>query len=119
MTDTSGNPFKMEPEYLEKFDKLMEVTDLFILDIKHMDQQAHKELTEHTNQNILELARYLSEQNKEMWVRHVFVPGITDKKEDLLQLKDFVKSLKTVTRFEVHIIPLVYLNGKSSELIIL
>lgn len=99
--DTSGQPFSMDASYLEKFNQLMEVTDLFILDIKHMDQQAHKELTGHTNQNILELARYLSEQNKEMWVRHVFVPGITDKKEDLLKLKDFVKSLETVTRFEV------------------
>ena len=99
--DTSGQPFSMDVSYLEKFGQLMEVTDLFILDIKHMDQQVHKELTGHTNQNILELARYLSEQRKEMWIRHVFVPGITDKKNDLLKLKEFVKSLKTVTRFEV------------------
>ncbi len=99
--DTSGQPFSMDASYLEKFDQLMKVTDLFILDIKHMDENVHKELTGHSNQNILKLANYLSEHDKDMWIRHVFVPGITDKEEDLIKLKDFVKTLKTVKRFEV------------------
>ena len=99
--DTSGQPFKMDAEYLEKFDELMNVTDLFILDIKHSDDEAHRELTGHTNQNILELARYLSDHNKEIWIRHVLVPGVTDSEENLEAIREFVKSLKTVKRFEV------------------
>ena len=36
--DTSGNPFTMDKGYLEKFSHLMDVTDLFILDLKEMDE---------------------------------------------------------------------------------
>ena len=89
------------PEYLEKFDKLMAVTDLFLLDIKEINDEKHKDLTGWTNKNILDLAKYLSDHNKDMWIRHVLVPGVTDAQEDLEQLRDFVASLKTVKRFEV------------------
>ena len=99
--DTSGNPFSMEPEYLAKFDRLMAVTDLFLLDIKEIDEEKHKDLTGWTNKNILELAQYLSDNNKDMWIRHVLVPGVTDSKEDLEKLSDYVAGLKTVQRFEV------------------
>lgn len=99
--DTSGNPFSMEAEYLEKFDKLMEVTDLFILDLKEMDDEKHKKLTGCTNQNIIALARYLSNHGKDMWIRHVLVPGLTDDEEGLVALRDFVAELKTVTRVEI------------------
>lgn len=99
--DTSGNPFSMEPEYLEKFDKLMEVTDLFILDLKEMDDEKHKKLTGCTNQNIIALARYLSDHGKDMWIRHVLVPGLTDDEEGLVALRDFIAELKTVTRVEI------------------
>ena len=99
--DTSGNPFSMEPEYLEKFDKLMEVTDLFILDLKEMDDEKHKKLTGCTNQNIIALARYLSDHGKDMWIRHVLVPGLTDDDEGIVALRDFIAELKTVTRVEI------------------
>ena len=99
--DTSGNPFKLEPEYLEKFDRLMEVTDLFILDIKEMDDAKHKELTGCTNKNILDLDTYLSDHGRDMWIRHVLVPELTDDEEGLKALADFIKTLKTVSRVEI------------------
>lgn len=99
--DTSGNPFRNTPEYLAKFNELMKVTDLFLLDIKEINEERHKELTGCTNSNILELAKYLSDNGKDMWVRHVLVPGVTDSQEDLTKLGEFVKSLKTVKRFEI------------------
>ena len=79
----------------------MEVTDLVMLDIKEMDAKRHRELTGQDNANILEMARYLSDHGKVMWIRHVLVPGVTDQEEDLLALRDFVASLKTVDRVEV------------------
>ena len=91
----------MEPEYLEKFDKLMEVTDLFILDIKEMDDAKHKELTGCSNENILQLAKYLSDHGKDMWIRHVLVPELTDDEEGLHALADFISTLKTVSRVEI------------------
>ena len=65
--DTSGGPFCMESDYLESFQKLMDVTDLFILDMKEMDPERHKALTGQDNRNILAFARYLSAHKKPMW----------------------------------------------------
>ena len=89
--DTSGNPFQYNDEYLMKFNQLMQVTDLFILDIKQIDEEKHKKLTGWSNQNILQMARYLSEHDKDMWIRHVLVPGYTDEEKDLNRLGEFVK----------------------------
>lgn len=99
--DTSANPFTREEPFFSKFKKLMDVTDLFILDIKEMDEDRHKKLTGFTNKNILDFANFISENDKHMWIRKVLVPGVTDQEDDLIALRDFVKSLKNVDRFEV------------------
>lgn len=99
--DTCGQPFSNSKDYLEKLDKLLDLTDLFILDIKEMNNETHKRLTSKSNDNILEFARYLNDHNKKMWIRHVLVPTITDKEEDLIKLKEFVNSLKNVEKFEI------------------
>ena len=99
--DTSGGPFCMEPDYLESFQKLMDVTDLFILDMKEMDPERHKALTGQDNRNILEFARYLSAHKKPMWIRHVLVPGLTDSRESLEALYNFLRELKSVERVEI------------------
>mgnify|MGYP004694613427 FL=1 len=99
--DTSGNPFSMEEPFKSKFDELMKYTDLFMLDIKHMDDAAHRKLTGQTNQNILKMAAYLSDHGKTMWIRHVLVPGITTEEDELHRLRSFLDTLKTVERVEV------------------
>ena len=99
--DTSGNPFTRKEPFWGKFQELMQVTDLFMLDIKEIDEEKHKKLTGCSNRNILDMASYLSEQGKAMWIRHVLVPGVTDDEEDLKRLRTFVESLKTVERFEI------------------
>lgn len=99
--DTSGNPFSLEEPFKSKFDELMKYTDLFMLDIKHMDDAAHRKLTGQTNQNILEMAAYLSDHGKAMWIRHVLVPGITTDDDELHRLRSFLDTLKTVERVEV------------------
>ncbi|MCR5213169.1 MAG: pyruvate formate lyase-activating protein [Eubacterium sp.] len=99
--DTSGNPFTKEGDFFEKFNELCKYTDLFMLDIKHISDDKHRALTGCTNQNILEMATYLSDIGKEMWIRHVLVPGITTDEESLRSLADFIGSLKTVSKVEV------------------
>lgn len=99
--DTSGNPFSLEEPFKSKFDELMKYTDLFMLDIKHIDDAAHRKLTGQTNQNILEMAAYLSDHGKAMWIRHVLVPGITTEEDELYRLRSFLDTLKTVERVEV------------------
>lgn len=99
--DTAGNPFTLEEPFISKFNELMEVTDLFMLDIKDIDELKHKELTKWTNSNILEMAKYLSDHGKSMWIRHVLVPGLTDDEEDLVNIRKFIEGLKTVEKVEI------------------
>ena len=79
----------------------MEVTDLVMLDIKHMDDLAHKDLTGQSNQKIIEFARYLDAINKPVWIRHVVVPGITEKEESLAEVGRFLSTLSNVEKLEV------------------
>lgn len=99
--DTSGNPFTREEPFFSKFNELMKYTDLFMLDIKQINNEKHEALTHCSNHNILNLAEYLSENNKDMWIRHVLVPGYTDDEQDLRRLGDFVRTLQSVKRFEI------------------
>lgn len=99
--DTAGQPFSEEPQWLEQFEKLMEVTDLVILDLKKMNPSGHKDLTGVDNANILRMAQWLSEHGKKIWLRHVLVPGITDDEKDLRAMKKFISSLKTVEKVEI------------------
>ena len=100
--DTSGKPFRPEKEgWLPRFEKLCEVTDLFMLDLKAFDDTIHRNVTGRGNDNILDMARYLSEHGKKMWIRHVLVPGWTDQEEELIQLREFISTLKTVERVEI------------------
>ncbi len=99
--DTAGQPFTREGSFFEKLPKLMENTDLVMLDIKHIDPEKHRLLTGHTNENILDFARYLDGIGKPVWIRHVLVPGITDDEENLRGIRAFLDTLKNVKRVEV------------------
>lgn len=99
--DTCGQPFSDNKEFLEKFDKLLQYTDLVMLDIKEFDEERHKTITGHKNSNIKEMAKYLSKKGIHMWIRHVLVPGLTDDEEDLTAINNFVKTLSTVDKVEI------------------
>lgn len=99
--DTSGAPFTREEPFFGKFRELMENTDLLLVDLKQMDEEQHRILTGHTNENILDMARYLSDIGKPIWIRHVLVPQRNDKDEYLLKLYEFIKTLNNVQKVEV------------------
>ena len=99
--DTAGNPFTREGEFFQKFQALMEVTDLLLLDLKEINPERHRKLTGQENSNILDLARYLSEIGKPVWIRHVLVPKRSDYEEDLHALRRFLDTLDNVQRVEV------------------
>lgn len=100
--DTSGITFDISDKTcVERHAKLLEYTDLVLLDIKHIDDERHRALTGHSNKNPLSFARYLSDIGKDMWIRHVLVTGITDDDAYLYRLKEFIATLKTVKKVEV------------------
>ncbi len=100
--DTSGityNPKNIN--YAQKLDLLMSVTDLVMLDIKHIDSVSHKALTGFGNENVLAFAKYLEAKNVPIWVRHIVVEGYTDKREDLEKLGEFIGELKNLKALDV------------------
>lgn len=92
--DTSGICFR--PEDTAETDALLDVTDLVMLDIKHIDPERHRALTGHGNENILAFAEHISERNVPLWIRHVVVPGWTDEAKAQERLGYFIGSLKTL-----------------------
>ncbi len=85
----------------EDIKKLLSLTDLVLLDIKHIDDEKCKSLVGKSNVLELNFAKYLSENNISMWIRQVLIPNYTDDEKDLLKLKDFINSLKTVQKVEL------------------
>ena len=99
--DTAGGPFTREEPFFSKFQELMKYTDLLLVDIKHIDNKCHKVLTGRSNENILDMIRYLSDIKKPIWIRHVLVPERSDKDEYLTRLADFIHSLDNVEKVEI------------------
>lgn len=84
----------------DKIKELINLTDLFLMDIKHINPQKCKDLVGVSNEKELDFIKFLSDNGKPMWIRQVLIPGFTDDKQDLLDLKDFINSLKTVQKVE-------------------
>ena len=99
--DTSGAGFHRTPEVLEKFNGLLSVVDLVMLDIKHIDESEHVALTSASSESAKSLALYLSEIGKPTRIRHVLIPGITDNDEYLMRLGKFVRKLGSLEKIEV------------------
>ncbi len=81
--------------------ELLKYTDLVLLDIKHINPEKCVELTGYTNKYNLEFAKYLSNIKLPVWIRQVLIPGYTDDKFDLLELKKFINSLENVEKVEL------------------
>ena len=99
--DTAGEPFTREEPFFGQLEQLMTNTDVLLFDLKHIDPEKHKALTGKTNENILDMAEYLNEIKKPVWIRHVLVPGLTDDTESLTGIRYFLDTLSNVEKVEV------------------
>ncbi len=100
--DTSGVAFlPTNMERMKQFDALMEVTDLVMLDIKHINNMDHWAITGQPNNNILAFLDYLSQKNKDTWIRHVVVPNLTLKESDLYALGKGIGKYKNIKALDV------------------
>lgn len=100
--DTSGQPFRRgDSNWMQTCEALMKVTDLLLVDIKHIDPKKHLSLTGQPNDNIQDFFRYLDEIGKPIWIRYVLVPGVTDRESDLRRTRAFIDTLSNVRRVEV------------------
>ncbi len=100
--DTSGFTFVPDDEEsVRKHEKLLAVTDLFLLDVKHIDAKRHEAITGKSNAHTLAFAKFLSEHGKPMWVRYVLVSSLSDDDEAIRSLKAFLETLSNVEKIEV------------------
>ncbi|MNC31235.1 Pyruvate formate-lyase-activating enzyme [compost metagenome] len=99
--DSSGGCYSTEEGFQAKLKELIQYTDLVLLDLKHLDDDAHRKLTGRSNANILQFARFLSDHKVPVWVRHVLVPGYTDSDDHLRRMGEFIKTLENVKKIEV------------------
>ncbi|GAJ26164.1 pyruvate formate-lyase activating enzyme [Liquorilactobacillus sucicola DSM 21376 = JCM 15457] len=99
--DTCGQPFTRRQPWFDKFQRLMDVTDILLVDIKHINSDEHRKLTGYRNENILDLCQYLSDIDKPVWIRHVLIPERTDFDNYLTELGAYIKTLKNVKKVEV------------------
>ena len=93
--DTSGHIFS------DKAKQVLELVDMVLLDIKHINPEKYKILTSVELDNTLKFAKYLNEINKPTWLRYVLVPGYSDDENDLHEWAKFTSQLKNVERVDV------------------
>ncbi len=94
--DTSGMV-----DITDKIKHLIDLTDLFLVDIKSINDEICQDLVGHSNKKELKFIEYLDSIGKEIWIRQVIIPSITDKEEDLYKLRDFVNSINHITRVDL------------------
>lgn len=73
----------------ESFEKILPFTDLFLYDIKAMNEEIHKEYTGVTNTRILENLKKLLKSDVDVWVRIPVIPGVNDTEDEMQKIKSF------------------------------
>jgi pyruvate formate lyase activating enzyme len=82
-------------------DEELEKIDVVLLDIKAWDAARHQRLTAKDNGPILDFARRLAQRGRNVWVRYVLVPSLTDDENDIRQIAAFAAGLGNVERVDV------------------
>ncbi len=70
-------------------------TDLFLIDLKHMDDNSHRTYTGVSNKPILDNIRMLSEMNSDLRIRIPLIPTVNDDEENIRRSAEFLSSLNT------------------------
>ncbi len=81
--------------------RISEFVDLFLYDLKTLDDAKHREFTGVSNRLILENLRRLSQWRKHVIVRMPLIPGINDDEESIRQVGRYVSSLKNLNEIQV------------------
>ena len=86
-----------------EIEKILPFVDLYLMDIKHIDSQKHKEYTAVGNERILENARKIAQSGTELIIRTPVIPGFNDTAEEIKAISSFAASLPGV--LEHHLLP--------------
>lgn len=84
----------------DKIDKVLELTDLFIVDIKAVNARLHKKITSRELKAALSFIDKLEKKGKTYWLRYVLVPGLNNSEKDIDELNKLLSVLRHCHRFE-------------------
>lgn len=79
----------------------IDAADMLLLDIKDVDREGCRRLTGRTNENALEILNYCDYTGKDVWIRHVLVPGYTLAEVKLRRLANLLSWYTCVKRVEL------------------
>lgn len=84
------------------FNEILDYADLILLDIKHYDPQMFYKICGQKIERLEKFMDYIERHDTKVWIRHVMVPGFTDRKEDMEKLYSFVKRIdKNIEKIEI------------------
>ena len=81
--------------------RISDDVNLFLYDLKLIDEEKHIQFTGVSNQVILKNLKLLSQQGKKIIVRLPLIPGVNDDEENILATGKFVASLKNVEELDI------------------
>ena len=85
----------------ENYESILDYTDTFFYDIKHMNPDEHLKLTGASNELILENLKKLSERHHHIIVRIPIIPGCNDQEENLYSTAKFLDMLNNIEQIEL------------------
>jgi len=83
------------------FKDVAKFVDLFLYDLKIMNNKKHFKYTGVSNSEIHENFEYLTTIDKNVWVRFPMIPGITDDTENIRSIGSFIRNRKNIQRISV------------------
>lgn len=86
----------------DKIEQLIPYLDVYLMDIKHMNSQKHKEFTSQPNELILENAKKIAQNFKKLIIRTPVIPTFNDTEEEIRAIAKYTKSIGVT---EMHILP--------------
>lgn len=89
------------------------LTDLFLYDLKMMDDDGHQRLTGVSNATILDNLRALGSVHDNIWIRVPVIPGFNDDERHLDAVADFAASIQGVR--QVNLLPYHELGTHKNE----
>lgn len=86
---------------LSKTKKLIDISDMLLLDIKGLEDELNKKITGSSNYNTLKTLEYCEQIGKPVWIRQVIVPGYTLDDKYLENLAKYLKNFKCVKNIDL------------------
>ncbi|QQS37689.1 MAG: glycyl-radical enzyme activating protein [Ignavibacteriales bacterium] len=85
----------------ESFEEILPLVDLFLFDLKIIDDHLHQKYTDASNFLILKNLKFLLERGSKVIIRIPLIPGITDTKKNIEDIFSLLKTFDSISRIDL------------------